>query len=505
MIANSIKLLIIEDNPGDIRILEEIFKNISDLSFNLESCMRLSEGVKKLEKKEFDLILLDLSLPDSEKTETLSTLLDKNFNIPIVVLTNLDDKKNAISSLKRGAQDYLVKGEIDKMVLSRSILYSIEHYQIKQKLKKSEEKFKNESDKLKNILSSLRDQVLIINKQFDIEYANPITFSEFGLIKGRKCYQYLFDRSSVCLTCKNNEIFDGKIIREEFFIKKNQKTYDFIETPLKKLDGSISKLCILHDITKLKQVEIKLKEINKVKSEFLNRVSHELKTPLVVIRGYLDLMLNVSQEDLNLNLSTYLEEMQKGYERLQKIVASVLKASQLESSTHTLNPKKENLSFLIRYCVKDLHPLIKLRNQSLKIEVDEYILIKIVKEEIYEVITNLLTNAIKYTPLDGSIMIKSEINGKDVIISIQDNGIGIDKKDKKQLFTKFGKIERYGQELDVLIDGTGLGLYISKMIIELHGGKIWVESDGRNKGSTFFFSLPIKNLIVKPHLLEKFI
>ena len=132
-------------------------------------------------------------------------------------------------------------------------------------------------------------------------------------------------------------------------------------------------------------------------------------------------------------------------------------------------------------------------------------MIKIVKEEIYEVITNLLSNAIKYTPLNGNIKIESEINDKDVIISIQDNGIGIEKKDKEQLFTKFGKIERYGQELDVLIDGTGLGLYISKKIIELHGGKIWVESDGRNKGSTFFFSLPIKNLIVKPHLLDKFI
>jgi len=89
------------------------------------------------------------------------------------------------------------------------------------------------------------------------------------------------------------------------------------------------------------------------------------------------------------------------------------------------------------------------------------------------------------------IEIKSEFKKNFVIISIKDNGIGFSGKEKERIFKQFGKVERYGQGLDIISEGSGLGLYISKKIIELHGGKIWLESEGRNKGSTFFFSLPV--------------
>jgi len=102
-----------------------------------------------------------------------------------------------------------------------------------------------------------------------------------------------------------------------------------------------------------------------------------------------------------------------------------------------------------------------------------------------------LINAIKYTPVGGHITIDSKQKDGYYIISINDTGIGLTQKEISQLFTQFGKIERYGQGWDVGIGGTGLGLYISKELITLHEGKIWVESEGRNKGSTFFFSLPI--------------
>ena len=106
-------------------------------------------------------------------------------------------------------------------------------------------------------------------------------------------------------------------------------------------------------------------------------------------------------------------------------------------------------------------------------------------------ITNLIINAVKYTPVGGHITIDSTQKDGHYIVSIKDTGIGLTQKEIGQLFTQFGKIERYGQGWDVGIEGTGLGLYISKELIALHDGKIWVESEGRNKGSTFFFSLPI--------------
>lgn len=92
---------------------------------------------------------------------------------------------------------------------------------------------------------------------------------------------------------------------------------------------------------------------------------------------------------------------------------------------------------------------------------------------------------------EKKIEIQSKIQNNFVTTSIKDNGIGFTDGEKSQVFKRFGKIERYGQGLDVISEGTGLGLFISKKIIELHGGDIWVESDGRNRGSTFYFSLPI--------------
>ena len=104
---------------------------------------------------------------------------------------------------------------------------------------------------------------------------------------------------------------------------------------------------------------------------------------------------------------------------------------------------------------------------------------------------NLIINAIKYTPTNGRITIKTEIQNNSYLVSIQDTGIGLTDLEKTKIFKRFGKIERYGQGLDVVSEGSGLGLYISKKIIELHGGDIWVESLGRDQGSIFYFSLPI--------------
>ena len=113
------------------------------------------------------------------------------------------------------------------------------------------------------------------------------------------------------------------------------------------------------------------------------------------------------------------------------------------------------------------------------------------KEKIYEVISHLIINAIKYTPPYGEITIHTEQTNEFIIVSVQDNGIGFSENEQQRIFKQFGKIERYGQGWDIGIEGTGMGLYTSKKIVELHGGEIWVESEGRNKGAKFCFSLPL--------------
>ncbi len=245
------------------------------------------------------------------------------------------------------------------------------------------------------------------------------------------------------------------------------------------------------DITERKHVEENLKEVNELKSEFLRRASHELKTPLISIKGFSELILTLHEDQLDIGIISKLREINDGCERLQNIINNLLETSRLESPDLKPKVQKEDLSFLIKFCVNELQSLAERRKQSIELDIHNELYANIEKEEIHDVLSNLLTNAIKYTPPMGKIKIKTELNEDSVVVSVKDNGIGFIEEQKTKIFQQFGKIERYGQGLDLGIDGTGLGLYISKRIVESHGGKIWMESDGKNKGSTFYFSLPL--------------
>lgn len=238
-----------------------------------------------------------------------------------------------------------------------------------------------------------------------------------------------------------------------------------------------------------------MEKINKLKTDLFSRTSHELKTPLISIKGFTELLLTLHKHKLDAEVISILNEIKGGGERLEKIIKLLLESTKLEAGQLELNLSQEDLTFLIKFCFKELQGLAKLRSQSISLNLHNKLITKFDKERIYEVISNLLLNAIKYTPPNGNISIQSEINNDFYIISIKDNGIGFTKEEKSKVFKQFGKIERYGQGWDIATDGTGLGLYITKKLVELHGGKVWLESEGRNKGSTFYFSIPNKEKI----------
>ncbi len=270
-------------------------------------------------------------------------------------------------------------------------------------------------------------------------------------------------------------------------IELKDKVYSFTITPF--VEQNYVNLYGM-DITESKLAELKLIEINKLKSEFLRRASHELKTPLISIKGYSDLILALHKDQISSEIISKLNEINRGCERLQNIINNLLETSRLESPELKPEVQKEDLSFLIKFCVHELQSLTQARNQTLDLNIQDGQYGIFEKEEIHDVISNLLTNAIKYTPPYGKISINTEEKGDFIMISVKDNGIGFTEEQEGRIFKQFGKIERYGQGLDLGIDGTGLGLYISKKIVESHGGEIWMESEGKSKGTTFYFTIP---------------
>ena len=322
------------------------------------------------------------------------------------------------------------------------------------------------------ILRVNRNQVMYINEAGK-RLLNQVDFNQIPNIF----------QEGVKNTFENNELTESEV-------ELNGRVYSFIINPV-----------VAHnyvniygmDITERKNVEDKLKEINRLKSEFLRRASHELKTPLISIKGFSDLILSLYEDELDPVIASNLKEINDGCERLQNIINDLLQTSRLESSDLKPNLQKEDLSFLINFCVHELQSLAERRKQSITLEVQNMLFANFEKEEIHDVLSNLLANAIKYTPPMGKIEIKTELKKDFVVVSIRDNGIGFTEEEKTRIFQQFGKIERYGQGLDLGIDGTGLGLYISKRIVESHGGKIWMESKGKNKGASFYFTLPVAN------------
>ena len=223
----------------------------------------------------------------------------------------------------------------------------------------------------------------------------------------------------------------------------------------------------------------------------LTRISHELKTPLISIKGFTDLLLTEHKKNLNEQGISFLKRIKEGGNRLNSHINNFIETTQLDKHLVRLNKTYEKIASLIKKVVRDLEGLIELRKIEINMDIPNDLMSYVDKEKIHSVLSNLLSNALNFTPSQGKIFIKSIVKKKEIIISIKDNGIGLQKEEITNLFKPFGKIEKYGKGWDIISDGMGLGLYLSKEIINLHQGRIWVKSKGLNKGSTFYFSLPI--------------
>lgn len=229
---------------------------------------------------------------------------------------------------------------------------------------------------------------------------------------------------------------------------------------------------------------------NRMENEFLSRMAHEFKNPLTKIYSAAQLLQNMEKKGEKRELIDFILN---GSKKLMYLMNNFFEYSrEVESSEKDLNKTQEDLVQIIKKEVRDLRFFINNRNHDLSLKMPEKLIVNIDKFKIEQVITNLLNNAIKYTPPNGSIEVKVKENGMQFIISIKDNGIGLKKEDLNNLFKKYSIIKpNHERKEDIFMEGTGLGLYLSKKIVELHEGKIWAESEGLNEGTTFFVKLPI--------------
>src|SRR5690606_1716501 len=178
MTNESINILLIEDNPGDQELIRQMLHQIPDTDFHLDRAERLAVGLSLLDQKAFDIVLLDLSLPDSRGLETLSRLHAHAPDVPIVVLTGYNNGRIGVQAVQAGAQDYLVKGEVDSNLLVRALRYAIERHRAEETLRKREEEYRSLID---DVFDNASVAVFILDRDFKVVWINEATEQYFGL------------------------------------------------------------------------------------------------------------------------------------------------------------------------------------------------------------------------------------------------------------------------------------------------------------------------------------
>jgi len=234
-----------------------------------------------------------------------------------------------------------------------------------------------------------------------------------------------------------------------------------------------------------------LRELDQLKNEFIIRTSHELNTPLVSICGSVEFLLNYIEEDFSKKSRAHLETIDSGGKRLKQLSDNLLDILRIKSRKFELNVETINLGNIIKRCISDHNDLAEERKITISTSFQQDFYVKVDEIKIKQIFDNLLSNALKYTQHYGQISISSEEAQGYNNIKFTDNGTGFTEEEKPRVFEKLGKIEKYGKGMDIITEGSGIGLYLSKEIVELHGGKLRLESEGRNKGSTFTVSLPL--------------
>ena len=231
----------------------------------------------------------------------------------------------------------------------------------------------------------------------------------------------------------------------------------------------------------------RLKEVNRFKTQFINTAAHELRTPLLPLRTQLDLMMTDKDNPPLPAQRQAMEVMQRNLERLGGLVEDLLTVARSQAGRLQLEAKPVDLAHVVQEAEQTFATLAAARGVRLVVEPSGSVSVLADGKRIAQVVANLLSNAFKFTPAGGEVRVILRPDRGGAFVAVSDTGAGITPADRARLFQPFVQVHDAAQ---VTQPGSGLGLYICRQLVELHGGTIGCESAGRGKGSTFWFTLP---------------
>jgi PAS domain S-box-containing protein len=351
----------------------------------------------------------------------------------------------------------------------------------------------NLEEQYRILAETLADGVLTIDSLGKITYVNPSFEHLTGIPKEEIVHSlfreyltddsvYLFQQTTIDVRTHDKII---KNVELELLNSKNiMIPIEVNFAPLKKDDCFLGIVCTIRDISDHKNIENELKKSEKLKTEFMNIAAHELKSPVTPIKGYLDLIIH--DESTCEQVKKWAKISLRNADRLLLLVNDILDVARLDSDTMRFDIEKVDPMELLTEIAEDMRPAVEQKHIELLLHLPQELPpIMGDRHRLSQVLKNLLVNAVKFTD-EGHIAIKAKQEGKYILIEVEDTGIGIATNDQQKIFSKF--YQAYTAD-DRRHEGTGLGLFICKQIIQKHNGTIWVKSTLR-KGSTFYLKLP---------------
>jgi len=435
-----------------------------------------------------------ITYPIKKLIKATNELKKGNFDTRIVLKTKdeFEDLAESFNQMIQELQRARVLLEEEKTVLEirvgartrelRELAQSLD-----EKVKERTEELRIQRDRTMAIITNLVDGLIVLDKKRNIILINPNAEKFLG-VQADKLQQRPIGRlieeidtiKELFRLIGYKEIKDN-ILREELVLKLPQRRVLEVST-ISLITGEI--VVILHDITREKLVE-------EMKTEFVSIAAHQLRTPLSAIKWSLKMILDGDLGRVKKEQGEFIEKAYESNERMIMLIGDLLNVTRIEEGRSLYNVQKRDIKELINNVVNLLKDIIKKKGLDLQLLFPKKKLpeVEVDSEKIELVLQNLLDNAITYTKYGGKVIISVEHKepSGELLISIQDTGIGIPKEEQKRIFSKFFRGSN-AMRLDT--EGSGLGLFIVKNIIEAHNGKIWFNSQ-EGKGSIFSFTLPI--------------
>lgn len=352
---------------------------------------------------------------------------------------------------------------------------------------KKYKKIVNEKKQTEAVIRSIAEGLVVVDAQGKVMMMNPAAEKLLGASRKEKVGKALVDdlkEEQLVSFVKGLPDSDEKEIELVSPQDETKKVLRASTAVIENENGqTIGMVSVLSDITKQK-------ELDSLKSNFVANVTHELRTPLVALDKSLSLMLDGEAGQLSQTQEQFLSIAQRNLKRLSILINDLLDLSKLEAGKMEVKLQPASINNVIQEAMDTLDDWAKTKSITLEKSIEDAIPeIEIDADRINQVLNNLVGNAIKFTPTGGKIILEARLSDskRSLEVSVQDTGIGIASEDLSKIFSKFYQC---GERMISDVNGTGIGLSIAKEIVELHGGKIWAESEV-NKGTKFIFALPL--------------